>query len=80
MEIFDQLLCSKIKIDTSEGDWDKYVQEIVAFLGLKYEKEDPYLSDLKQYLGTYRWQNGLDAEDWIINYDEINQSLYTSLF
>jgi hypothetical protein len=28
MEIFDQLKCLKIKIDTSEEQWDLYVQEI----------------------------------------------------
>jgi hypothetical protein len=80
MEIFDRLQCSKIKIDTSEEQWDQYVQEIIAFFGLKYRKVDPYPCDLKQYLGTYRWQNGTKAEEWIINYDDINKSLYTSLF
>jgi hypothetical protein len=35
---------------------------------------------MKQYLGTYRWQNGEKAEEWIINYDDINKCLYTSLF
>ncbi|MFN2305222.1 MAG: hypothetical protein ACK2TV_15950, partial [Anaerolineales bacterium] len=48
--------------------------------GQKYQKINPYISDVKQYLGTYRWQNGNETEDWIIHYDKINQCLYTSLF
>jgi hypothetical protein len=80
MEIFDRLQCSKIKIDTSGEQWDQYVQEIIAFLGLEYGKEDPHPSEMKQYLGTYRWQNGAEVEEWIIKYDDNNQCLYTSLF
>lgn len=80
MEIFDRLPCSKIKIDTSAEQWDQYVKEIIAFLGGKYGNVDPYPCDLKQYPGTYRWQNGAETEEWIIQYDEINHSLYTSLF
>ena len=80
MEIFDRLPCSKIKIETSEAHWDQYVQDIISFLGLKYQKEHPYRCDVKQYMGIYRWQNGNATEDWIINYDDTNQCLYTSLF
>jgi hypothetical protein len=78
MEIIDRLQCSKLKIDTSEEQWDQYVQEIIAFLGLEYEKTGSYLCDMKQYIGTYRRQNGSD--EWVINYDDINKSLYTTLF
>jgi hypothetical protein len=80
MEIFDRLQCSKIKIDTSEEQWDQYVQEITAFLGLEYGKVGSHPCDMKQYLGTYRWQNGAEADEWIINYDDSNQCLFTSLF
>ena len=80
LEIFDRLQCSKIKLDTSDEQWDDYVQEITALMGLKYQKQDPYPCDLKQYLGTYRWQNGTAADEWIINYDAANKCLYTSLF
>jgi hypothetical protein len=80
MEIFDRLQCSKIKIDTSEEQWDHYAQEITAFLGLEYGKVDSHPCDMQQYLGTYRWQNGSEAEKWIINYDDSNKCLYTSLF
>jgi hypothetical protein len=80
MGIFDRLQCSKIKIDTSAEQWDQYVQEIISYMGLKYNKIDPYPCDMKQYLGTYRWQNGSEDDAWIINYDDINQCLYTSLF
>ena len=58
MEIFDRLQCSKIKIDTSEEQWDQYIHEIVGFLGLEYGMVDPYPCDMKQYLGIYRRQNG----------------------
>lgn len=80
MEIFDTVQCSKIKIDTSAEQWDQYVQEVVAFGGAMYRKVDPYPCDLQQYPGTYRWQNGAETEEWTIHYDEINKSLYTSLF
>lgn len=79
-EIFDGLPCSKIKIDTSEEQWDQYVQEISALLGLEHGLMEPHSGDMKKYLGTYRWQNGAEAEEWIIKYDEINKCLYTSLF
>jgi hypothetical protein len=80
MELFDRVQCSKIKIDTSEEQWDQYAREIVAFLGLEYGNEDPRSCDMKQYPGTYRWQNGAETEEWIIHYDDINRCLYTSLF
>ncbi len=80
MEIFDRLQCLKIKIDTSEEKWDQYVREILFFVGSNYKKIDPYPCDVKSYLGTYRWQNGTGNDEWIINYDDRNQCLYTSLF
>jgi hypothetical protein len=80
MEIFDTLQCSKIKIDTSEEQWDQYVQEIIAHCGLKHRNVSPYPCDRKQYLGTYRLQNGSENDKWIINYDDNNECLYTSLF
>lgn len=80
MEIFDRLHCSKIKIDTSAEQWEQYDQEIISFVGSPYRKVDPHLCDMQQYLGTYRWQNGKEEYLWIINYDDINKCLYTSLF
>lgn len=80
MEIFDKLQCSKIKIDTSEEQWDRYVQEIIAFLGLENKKIDHHPCEIKEYLGTYQWQNETKDEKWIINYDDVNKCLYTSLF
>lgn len=77
-EIFESLLCAKINIDTSEELWDQYAQEIITFVGLEYGKVDPHPCDMKQYLGTYQLQNG--SAKWVINYDDINNSLYTSLF
>jgi hypothetical protein len=80
MEIFDRLQCSKVKIDTSAEQWDRYVQEIISFLGLTVRKVDPYPCDVRRYLGTYRWQDGAEDVEWIIHYDDDNQCLYTSLF
>lgn len=80
MEIFDRLECLKIKIDTSEEQWDQYVEEIISLLGSTYRKADAYPCDMKQYIGTYQWQNGTEEDDWIISYDEPNRCLYTTLF
>ena len=80
LEIFDRLQCSKIKIDTSEEQWEQYVQDIISSLDSKYHNIEPPACDMQPYLGTYRWQNGTEADDWIINYDDTNQCLYTSLF
>jgi hypothetical protein len=80
LEIFDRLQCPKIKIDTSKDQWDQYVLEIVAFLGLEYGKIDPHPCDMTQYVGTYRWQNGTENDEWRIHYDDVNKCLYASLF
>jgi hypothetical protein len=80
MEIFDGLHCQKIKIDTSEECWDQYVQEIISLLGSEYKKVEPYPFDPTQYLGTYRWENGTEDDNWIISYDDANKRLFTSLF
>ena len=80
MGIFDQLQCPKITIDTSEEHWDRYVQEIVTMLGLEYGKVKSHRSDIQPYLGVYRWQNGSETAEWVIQYDEVNQCPYTSLF
>ncbi len=80
LEIFGRLECTKIKIDTSEEHWEQYVQEIISLAGSKYKKVEPYPCELKPYAGTYRWQNGTEADDWIIAVDDTHQCLYTSLF
>lgn len=80
MEIFDRLQCSKIKIDTSKEHWDQYIQEIISFIGFDYLKVEPYPCEMQRYLGTYRWQNGTEKDEWSIHYDKINKCLYTSLF
>ncbi len=80
MEIFDRLQCSKIKLDTSEEQWNQFVEEIITFLGLEYRKKYSRPFDMKEYIGTYQWQNGAYNEEWHIQYDEVNNTLYTSLF
>jgi hypothetical protein len=80
MEIFDGLQCLKIKIDTSEEQWDQYAREIISLCGLKFKKVDPYPCDLTQYPGTYRRQDGTEGNGWIIKYDDVNHCLYSTLF
>ncbi len=80
MEIFDRLQCSKIKIDTSEEHWDQYVQEVIARTGFAYRNIDSHPFDMKQYLGTYRLQNGTEDDEWVIKYDDNNKCLYSTLF
>ena len=80
MQIFDRLQCAKIKVDTSEEQWDQYVQEIVALIGAQFKKVEPYPFDPGPYLGTYRWEKRTEADDWVIGYDERNDCLYTTLF
>lgn len=78
--IYDTLSCLKTKINTSDEQWDRYTTEIISFLGIKFKKIEPYPCDMKYYLGKYRWLEGTENDDWIINYDEIHNCLYTSLF
>lgn len=80
LDFFDRLQCKKIKIDTSEEHWEQYVQKIISMAGSKYKKVENYPCELKPYAGTYRWQNGTEADDWIIVVDDAHQCIYTSLF
>jgi hypothetical protein len=80
LALFDRLQCTKIKIDTSEELWDRYVQEIISLFGAKFQNVVPYPCDPGPYLGTYCWQNGTEDDDWTISNDETNKCLYTSLF
>ncbi len=80
IDFFDGMECPKIKIDTSDEQWDRYAQAILSPLGSSYRKEEPFPCDLNRYLGTYRWRNGTEQDEWVIHYDETHQCLYTSLF
>lgn len=80
MEIFDRLQCSRIKIDTSAEQWEQYAQKVIALDGLTYKKLEAYPCDMQQYPGTYRRQNGAEDDQWIIQYDDVNHCLYTTLF
>jgi hypothetical protein len=80
LEGFDGLQCSKLKIDTTAEQWDQYVREITSFLGLQDRKIDPFPCDVQRVVGTYRWQQGTSADDWVISYDDANHCLYTTLF
>ena len=80
LDLFERLPCAKVKIDTSAEQWDQYVQQIISVIGLKYQKAEPILCDMKPYTGRYRWQSGTEKDDWIIHYDETNHCLYSSIF
>jgi len=76
--IFDQLICSKLKIDTSEEDWERYVKTITEKAGYPYCKEESKTNNLVAYCGTYRLQDG--EKLWKIGLDKDNNCLFTSLF
>lgn len=80
MELFDALPCAKVKIDSTEELWDRYVQEILTFMGLTYKKVEAYAGEIQPYLGTYRWEHGTEGDEWVIQYDDRNHCLYTTLF
>lgn len=80
LQFFDQLACAKIKIDTSEEQWDRYVRDIISLFGADFRSVVAYPCDPRPYLGTYRWQNGTENDDWIIGYDQANNCLFTTLF
>ncbi len=80
MEIYNQLPGSKMRVDTSEENWEQYVEEIITFLGATYEEIKPNPCKMEQYAGTYHWQHGGETHKWQIHYDAENNRLYTSLF
>lgn len=77
-EVFDALPADKVKIDTSEEQWDEYVREIVELEGCRFSSDENASFDLQKYCGEYRIEDGEDS--WKISYDEKSKSLYTSLF
>lgn len=76
--IFDQLSCNKLKIDTSDEDWETCVKTITEAAGYSYCEEEVKTDNLTAYCGTYRLQGG--EKEWKISLDEENQCLFTSLF
>lgn len=80
MDIFDQLHCSRAKIDTSAENWDQYIQEIISLFPIQYRRLIPHQCNMEEYQGTYRWQNGSKEDTWVIKYDPAGKCLYTSLF
>jgi hypothetical protein len=77
-KIFDVLSGDKIKIDTTDECWDRYVREITETAGYKYYEEENKLSEIEKYCGTYRIQGGEDT--WSICFDDETKRIYTSLF
>lgn len=77
-KIFDVLACDKLKIDTSQEDWDSYTCKITEKAGYEYHKTEKKLPETDIYSGAYRIQDGNDI--WNISFDDKTQSMYTSLF
>lgn len=77
-KIFDGLSCNKLKIDTTEECWDRYICKITETAGYKYYKEESKLPQIEKYCGTYRIQDGKDT--WRIYFDDERKCMYTSLF
>ncbi|MBN2853216.1 MAG: hypothetical protein JXQ23_10830 [Clostridia bacterium] len=77
-KIFDDLLCTKLKIDTSNDLWDSYVKQITEYAGYHYLKTDKTVADIEKYCGTYKLLDG--SNRWVISYDHEKKQFYTSLF
>ena len=77
-DVYEELDCDKMSIDTSEELWDAYVSEVMNTLGYSYEKKNQEVPDYHKYCGAY----GKDPNDafWKISYDQERKEFYTSLF
>jgi len=53
--MFDRFQGRKIKVCTSDGEWDKHIQALTEFLGLRYVRpgQVPRLTSPEQYCGRY---------------------------
>ena len=74
VKIFDGLSCNKLKIDTTEERWDRYICKITETAGYKYYKEGSESHQVEKYCGTYRTQDGEDT--WRICFDDERKSMY----
>lgn len=77
-KIFNVLSCDKLKVDTTEEQWEEYVQEIIQALGYEYKRQERKIPKVCKYCGEYRRKDG--EYIWKISYDEDNKCMYTSLF
>lgn len=76
--IFEVLQCDKLKLDTTEEQWESYVRQITESAGYIYQNHVDELPELGEYCGTYRIQGGEDT--WSICYNDKSNEVYTSLF
>lgn len=77
-ETFDGLSCTKLKIDTSNDQWDTYVQQITLYAGYEYFKIEKTAAETEKYCGTYEMKKSKAI--WKIGYDIIEKQFFTSLF
>lgn len=77
-KIYDLIDCEKLKIDTSNENWNTYVRQITETTGFQYLDENNELPDVEKYCGTYKLVDGEDK--WYIHFDKEKNELYTSLF
>ncbi len=76
--VFESLNCDKLKINTMEEKWDRYVQEIVEKAGFSYSARPSPQPDVEKYCGNYRAVTG-DTE-WHINYDIDKRQYFMTFF
>ncbi|HAW69957.1 MAG TPA: hypothetical protein DHD79_12440 [Firmicutes bacterium] len=77
-QTFAQLSCAKLKVDTTEEQWEQYIREITEAAGYQFRREEPALPQIEKYCGAYRIQDGKGL--WKIGFDDSAKCFYTSLF
>lgn len=77
-QTFARLSCAKLKVDTTEEQWEQYIREITEAAGYQYLREEPALPQAEKYCGAYRVQDGKGL--WKIGFDDETKCFYTSLF
>ncbi|MFT3952271.1 MAG: hypothetical protein QM689_10080 [Oscillospiraceae bacterium] len=76
-EIYKNLKCEKIMIDTSNEDWARYICKLTERIGYQYDNKPNRAIDKLKYCGTYQIERGEDI--WQIQMDQ-NEQLFSSLF
>jgi len=77
--MFERYQGSKIKLCTSDGQWDKHMRELTEYLGLTYmpPQETPALTEPQQYCGRYVLD--IDGRQNAITIKLVEETLYCQL-
>lgn len=68
--MFERLEGRKIKIDTSAGQWDSYLEQLTGYLGLKYIRPvDKKMDNPQQYCGRYTVEVDQKQHSIVIDWD-----------